>query len=148
MLDIDHIRSELNELPFKDGKREVFVGSISEMFDEESERTIADLLRKYEQELKRHTLFLAYHEDDQDALFVGQQLRSLALDFSWMAEATKWVSKITTVALEMILPGLVGLWLDHRLGTGFLALLGLGLGVPLGFRHLMLMTRSKRTDTE
>ena len=32
MLDIDHIREELYELPFRDGKRAVFVGKISEMF--------------------------------------------------------------------------------------------------------------------
>jgi hypothetical protein len=36
-----------------------------------------------------------------------------------------WVSKITTVALEMILPGLAGLWLDSQLETRFLTLLGL-----------------------
>jgi hypothetical protein len=65
-----------------------------------------------------------------------------------MAEATNWVSKITVVALEMILPGLAGLWLDNRLGTGFLALLGLALGVPLGIRLLLAMTKSKRNDIE
>lgn len=146
MLDIDHIRAELNELPFKDGKREVFVGKISEMFHDESEQSIADHLREYERELRNHTLILSRHEDDWDALFAGQKLRSLAPDFSWMAEAMNWVSKITTVTLEMILPGLVGLWLDNRLGTGFLALLGLALGVPFGIRHLIAMTKSKRKD--
>jgi hypothetical protein len=147
MLDIDHIRAELNELPFKDGKREVFVGKISEMFHDESEQSIADHLRKYERELRNHMLILSRHEDERDAPFAGQELRSLAPDFSWMAEAMNWVSKITTVTLEMILPGLVGLWLDNRLGTGFLALLGLALGVPFGIRHLIAMTKSKRKDS-
>lgn len=148
MLDVDQIRAELNELPFKDGKREVFIGRISEMLDEESEQSIADDLRKFEKELRQHTLILSRHEDDRDALFVVQELRSLAPDFSWMAEATNWASKITTVALEMILPGLAGWWLDNRLGTGFLALLGFAVGVPLGIRHLIAMTKSKPNDIE
>jgi hypothetical protein len=148
VLDIDHIRAELNELPFKDGKREVLLGRISEMFVEESEQSIADHLRKYEGELRNHMLILSRHEDDRNALFVVQKLRWLALDFSWMAEATNWVSKITVVVLQMILPGLAGLWLDNRLGTGFLALLGFALGVPLGIRHLIAMTKSNRNDIE
>jgi hypothetical protein len=148
VFDIDHIREELNELPFRDGKREVFVGRISEMFEEESEQAIADQLRQYEEELRSHTLILSRHEDDRDSLFVVQELRALAPDFSWMAEAMNWVSKITTVAVEMILPGLAGLWLDNQLGTRFLALLGFALGVPLGMWHLIAMTKSKRNDIE
>ena len=65
-----------------------------------------------------------------------------------MAEAMNWVSKITAVALEMILPGLAGLWLDNQLGTRFLALLGFALGVPLGMWHLIAMTKSKRNEIE
>lgn len=148
MLDIDHIRAELNDLPFKDGKREVFIGRLSEMFDEESKPSIEDHLREYERELRHHSLNLSRHEDDRDAVFVDQELRSLTPDFSWMTEAANWVSKITTIVLEMILPGLGGLWLDNRLGTGFLALLGLALGVPLGIRHLIAMTKSKRHDID
>ena len=74
VLDINHIREELNELPFRDGKREVFVGRISEVFEEESEQAIADHLRQCEQELRSHTLILIRHEDDRDALFVVQEL--------------------------------------------------------------------------
>ena len=148
VFDIDHIREELNELPFRNGKREIFVGSISEMFEEESEQAIAEHLGRIEQKLRSHTLFLTRHEDDRDALFVVQELRTLAPDFSWMAEAINWVSKITTVALEMVLPGLAGLWLDNQLGTRFLTLLGFALGVPLGMWHLIAMTKSKRKDIE
>ena len=148
VLDIDHIREELNELPFRDGKREVFVGRISEMFEEESELAIAEHLGHFEQELRSHTLIMTRHEDDRDALFVVQELRVLASDFSWMAEAMNWVSKITTVALEMILPGMAGLWLDNQLETRFLTLLGFALGVPLGMWHLITMTKSKRNDIE
>ena len=148
MLDINHIREGLNELPFRDGKRGVLVGRISEMFEEESEQAIAEHLRHLEQELRSHSLILTRHEDDQDALFVVQELRTLAPDFSWMAEGMKWVSKITTVALEMVLPGLAGLWLDNQLETRFLTLLGFALGIPLGMWHLIAMTKSKRNDIE
>ncbi len=148
VFDIDHIREELNELPFRDGKREVFVGRISEMFEEESEQAIAEHLGHFEQELRSHTLIMNRHEDDRDALFVVQELRVLASDFSWMAEAMNWVSKITTVALEMVLPGLAGLWLDNQLETRFLTMLGFALGVPLGMWHLIAMTKNKRNDIE
>ena len=144
VLDINHIREELNELPFRDGKREVLVGRISKMFEGESEQATADHLRQCEQELRRHTLILTRHEDDSDALFVVQELRTLPLDLSWMAEATNWVARITTVVLEMVLPGLAGLWLDNQLETQFLTLLGLGLGVSLGMWHLIALTQNKR----
>ena len=146
MFDIAHIREELNELPFRDGKREVFVGRVSEVFEAESEETITDQLGRFEQELRSHTLILTRHEDDQDALFVAQELRALAPDFSWMAEGMNWVSRITTVALEMVLPGLAGLWLDNLLETRVLSLLGFALGVPLGIWHLIAMTKNDRTS--
>lgn len=146
MFDINHIREELNELPFTEGKREVLFGRISKMFEGEGEQAIADQLRQCEQELRNHTLKLTRHEDDRDALFVVQELRTLPLDLSWIAAAMNWVSKITTVVLEMVLPGLAGLWLDNELGTRFLGLTGFALGVPLGMWHLIAMTRSKRND--
>jgi hypothetical protein len=147
MLDIDHIREELNELPFRDGKREVLVGRISEMFKEESEQEIADHLGQYDEELRSHTLLLTRRESDRDALIVVQELRTLAPDYSWMAEGMNWVSKITTVALEMVLPGLAGMWLDNQLETRFLSLLGFAVGVPLGMWHLITMTKGTRSDT-
>ena len=148
MFAIVQIREELNELPFRDGKREVFVGKVSKVFEAESEETITDHLGRFEQELRNHTLILSRHEDDRDALFVVQDLRALAPDLSWMAEATKWVSKITTVALEMVLPGLAGLWLDNQLNTRYFALLGFACGVPLGMGHLFVMTKGTQSDLE
>ena len=148
VLDIHHIRGELNELPFRDGKREVFVGRISEMFEEESEQAIAEHLGQIEEELQGHTLILTRHEDDRDALFVVQVLRTLPVDLSWIAEGMNWVSKITTVALEMVLPGLAGLWLDNQFGTRFLTLIGFALGVPLGMWHLIALTKKKQNDIE
>ena len=55
----------------------------------------------------------------------------------------EWVSQITTVVAEMVLPGLVGQWLDHRWGTKFLTLVGFALGLTVGIWHLIAMTRPK-----
>jgi ATP synthase protein I len=59
-----------------------------------------------------------------------------------MALAIEWVSRITTVALEMVLPGILGQWLDARWGTGFLGLAGFALGVSVGLLHLLQMTKA------
>jgi hypothetical protein len=57
----------------------------------------------------------------------------------------EWVSRITTVALEMVLPGLGGLWLDRRWGTEpYIGLLGFALGMILAFWHLLRMTSSSK----
>jgi hypothetical protein len=64
--------------------------------------------------------------------------------------AMEWVAKITTVALEMVLPAIGGGYLDRRLGTGYWALVGVATGMVVGMWHLLLMTRppqaSKKTD--
>lgn len=63
-----------------------------------------------------------------------------------IAVAIEWVTKITTVALEMVLPGIFGSWLDNRLGTGFCTIVGFGLGMTVGMYHLIVLTRpTKRT---
>ena len=44
-----------------------------------------------------------------------------------MAQAMAWVSRITTISFEMVLPGLLGIWVDRKLGTKVLfTLLGAG----------------------
>ena len=58
-----------------------------------------------------------------------------------MALAMEWVSKITTVALEMVLPGFFGQWLDGKWGTGFLGPAGFAFGVVVGLWHLLRMTK-------
>jgi hypothetical protein len=60
-----------------------------------------------------------------------------------MVVALEWVSKVTTVALEMVLPGIIGAWMDRRWGTNFITLLGLALGVSLGIWHLLILTKTK-----
>src|SRR5690242_20101929 len=60
-----------------------------------------------------------------------------------LAIAMEWVSQITTVVAEMVLPGFAGQWLDHRWGTKFLTLVGFALGLTVGICHLIAMTRPK-----
>jgi len=57
-----------------------------------------------------------------------------------LVAAAQWVSRMTSVLLEMALPAAVGLWVDHLLGTGFVfALVGFGIGMVLGVWHLLKM---------
>jgi hypothetical protein len=58
-----------------------------------------------------------------------------------LAEGLTWVARITTIGLEMVLPAILGNWLDSQLGTAFLAVFGLVLGVVGGILHLLFMTR-------
>lgn len=52
----------------------------------------------------------------------------------------EWVSRIFAVAVVMVLPGLAGQWLDKRLGTGFLALVGFAIGLTSGIAYLVKIT--------
>jgi len=56
-----------------------------------------------------------------------------------MAEALQWVSRITTVALMMLLPILGGRKLDEMRGTGYWGSIGLVLGLLLGAWQLRLI---------
>jgi hypothetical protein len=57
--------------------------------------------------------------------------------------ALEWVSKITTVSLEMVLPGVAGVWLDQRWDTSFMKLIGFAFGVTVGVLHLIVLTRTE-----
>ena len=62
-----------------------------------------------------------------------------------MAKATAAASRAMTVALEMVLPGILGLWLDRRLGTWLLfTVLGFIFGLTLAIWHLLKMTKPVR----
>jgi len=65
-----------------------------------------------------------------------------------LAEAMAWVSRIMAVSLEMVLPGLAGLWLDDRIGTRFLMFIGFGLGFTAGMVHLLAMTKSNQNKQQ
>jgi ATP synthase protein I len=60
------------------------------------------------------------------------------------ALAMEWVARITSISLEMVLPGLGGYWVDQKLGTKMLFLiLGIILGFAVGLRSLLLLTKNK-----
>lgn len=61
--------------------------------------------------------------------------------------AATWSARIVAVALEMVLPGLGGQWLDNRIGTApLLTLGGFGLGMVGGVWHLLIMTRANKKN--
>ena len=57
-----------------------------------------------------------------------------------LAVALEWVSRITAVALMMVLPGLLGYWLDKKLETQFLMPAGFVFGVVGAIWSLLLLT--------
>lgn len=162
MLDILELRDKLNSLAFKDGARRVLIGRISDTFpselpdetveeeeqvaeEREDDIAIVEYLQQLQRELGHHDLLLVRGEDDRDTLFAVQQLRRQSqIDLSWIAEGLRWVSIVMTASLEMVVPGILGLWLDSILGTRFLAILGLLVGVPLGIWHLLQALGSKK----
>ena len=139
---IIEIRDQLNELAFKDGKRQVELGEVSDLFDGED---VNYAIERLEQELQTHDLELV-REDDK--LVVVQRLRRLPQDYSWISKGLQWASRITSVAAEMVLPGVVGVWLDNHLGTGFLAFIGFGIGVAAGIWHLTLVAKSLQQEED
>ena len=63
-------------------------------------------------------------------------------DRSKIAWAYDWASRIIVVALEMVLPGVAGYWIDTRLGTVCLFLVvGLAAGCIGGVWHLLRLVR-------
>jgi F0F1-type ATP synthase assembly protein I len=59
-----------------------------------------------------------------------------------MANAMRWVHQITSIAIEMALPPLVGLWLDERWRTGpWLVAVGAILGFTAAMVHLLALAR-------
>jgi hypothetical protein len=65
-------------------------------------------------------------------------------DRSPLAVAMQWSARITTIALEMSLPGLGGFWLDQKLGTRpIFVILGVIVGFSGGLMHLIQLTKQK-----
>jgi hypothetical protein len=65
-------------------------------------------------------------------------------DRSPVAVAATWVSVVTTIAMEMAIPPLLGLWLDQKLGTRvvFVTLGAIG-GLALGMTTLIRLARTE-----
>lgn len=59
------------------------------------------------------------------------------------AEAYQWVSIVTTVTLEMVLPAYGGSLLDEYWSTGsILTTIGAGLGMLVAITHLLQITKN------
>jgi F0F1-type ATP synthase assembly protein I len=71
-------------------------------------------------------------------------------DRSPLALAYGWAVRITTISLEMVLPGLIGLWIDSRLGTlrvfPVFLVLGMIVGVTGGTIHVVRLAISTQRD--
>ena len=64
-----------------------------------------------------------------------------------IAEAVRGVGILTTIGLEMALPGLIGHWLDRRFGLRFLAFVGLALGFAIGLLSLVKIARQSNSES-
>lgn len=60
-----------------------------------------------------------------------------------IGEALGWVSRIMAIGMTMFLPGVAGSWLDARLGTSFLGLLGLAVGFSVAILSLARLRRER-----
>jgi F0F1-type ATP synthase assembly protein I len=64
-----------------------------------------------------------------------------------MVAAMQWVSRITTVSLEMVLPAGLGYLADQRWETEpWLTSVGALLGFTVGFRHLLQMVAKEQSN--
>ncbi|TWU27348.1 AtpZ/AtpI family protein [Bythopirellula polymerisocia] len=58
------------------------------------------------------------------------------------AKAAEWASRIMTISLEMVLPGLAGYWLDNKLGSkGLFMILGFAAGSLIAFKQLLAIAK-------
>ena len=65
-----------------------------------------------------------------------------------MAIAFEWSATVMTISAEMVVPGLMGYWLDQRLGTRALFLLvGFAIGGTLAGAQMMRIA-NKRTGQD
>ncbi len=68
---------------------------------------------------------------------------------SALALAYAWAWRVIAISLEMVIPGLVGYWIDSRLGTKALfVLLGFLLGMAVGVLHLLQIARGSTNSSK
>lgn len=59
-----------------------------------------------------------------------------------IARAMAWASEVTAIALEMVVPAVIGLWIDQKLGTKLVFLIvGVAVGATGGIVHLLRMAQ-------
>ena len=62
-----------------------------------------------------------------------------------MAKAFHGASRVMTIAIEMVAPGLIGIWLDKKFNTKVLfTLLGFAGGLALALWHLVQIARARK----
>jgi F0F1-type ATP synthase assembly protein I len=84
----------------------------------------------------------AYNRDLQQ---IGAVLPDIPTDDDRSSLARGWAlsTTISTIALEMVLPGMLGFYIDIKLGTTMVFLvLGLVVGFVAGMIHLMRLAKS------
>jgi F0F1-type ATP synthase assembly protein I len=63
-------------------------------------------------------------------------------DRASIASAYQWSARITSVSLELVVPGLIGYWLDQRWGTlPLLVIVGVILGFVTSFLSLLRLIK-------
>ncbi len=63
-----------------------------------------------------------------------------------MARALAWVSRITTISLQMVVPAVIGYWIDRRLTTiPLFTLFGSALGMVSGMLQLVRITKEQNS---
>lgn len=65
-----------------------------------------------------------------------------------MARGLDIVARVMAAAMMMVVPGLLGQWLDEKLGTAFLVLLGFALGIGVSVYYLILITRPTKNSSD
>jgi hypothetical protein len=64
-----------------------------------------------------------------------------------IAVAMRWASQVTTICIEMVLPIVLGVWADRRLGTKFaMTLLGVAAGLWLGIWSLIRLGKTVEAE--
>ena len=63
-----------------------------------------------------------------------------------MARGLDLVARVMAAAMMMVLPGILGQWLDDKLGTSFLVLFGFALGIGVSIYYLILITRPTKNS--
>jgi len=62
----------------------------------------------------------------------------------FMGEAFVWVGRITAIGLTMVLPGILGSWIDHRLNTTVCEPTGFILGFLAGLAALIRIAATRQ----
>lgn len=62
------------------------------------------------------------------------------------AIAYQWASRVMTICIEMVVPGVIGYLIDRQLGIRVVfTAIGFGIGLVMGIVHLLRITDSTKT---